>query len=229
MDPVDIVELREVTDLETARVMMEPSRLAILRTLSARGLRQLTVKEIAEELDEGQTKLYRHIKQLEEHGLIHVAETRVVSGIIEKRYAASQKRLTLDNAVLGLSENVGFIDQQVAATLDTARDYLHSELRAGRVVLHSEPDGPDLKLFASYSSTRMTPEKFAQLRAELAKLAESYSDKDESPDAVPVLFQALLFAVTDQVDGSAHAAADEAAGGAADEAASGAADGAADG
>jgi DNA-binding transcriptional ArsR family regulator len=211
MDPVDIVELRQVTDLETARVLMEPSRLAIMRTLSSRGPRQLTVKEIAEELDEGQTKLYRHIKQLEEHGLIHVAETRVVSGIIEKRYAASQKRLTLDNEVLGLSENVGFIDQQIAATLDTARDYLHSELRAGRVVLHSEPDGPDLKLFASYSSTRMTPEKFAELRAELAKLTESYSDKNESPDSIPVLFQALLFAVTDQVDGSADGAADGAA------------------
>jgi DNA-binding transcriptional ArsR family regulator len=208
MDPVDIVEVRQVTDLDTARVLMEPSRLAIMRTLSARGPRQLTVKEIAEELDEGQTKLYRHIKQLEEHGLIHVAETRVVSGIIEKRYAASQKRLTLDNEVLGLSENVGFIDQQIAATLDTARDYLHSELRAGRVVLHSEPDGPDLKLFATYSSTRMTPEKFAQLRAELAKLTESYADKDESPDAVPVLLQVLLFAVTDQVDGSTDGAAD---------------------
>jgi len=200
MDPVDIVDLRQVTDLDTARVLMEPSRLAILRSLSNQGLRKLTVKEIAEELEEGQTKLYRHIKQLEEHGLIHVAETRVVSGIIEKRYAASQRRLVINNEVLGLYDDPDYVDQQVAATLDTARDYLHAQLRAGRVMLHPEPEGPNLQLLTSYSSTRMTPEKYALLRAELAKLTDLYTDKDESPDAVPVLFQALLFAVVDPVD-----------------------------
>lgn len=203
MDPVDIVDVRQVTDLETARVLMEPSRLAILRTLSNHGHRSLTVKEIAEELNEGQTKLYRHMKQLEEFGLIHVAETRVVSGILEKRYAASQKRLTLDNEVLGLYDYPEIVDQQVAATLDTARDYLHTELRAGHIVLHPVEEGPNLQIFSSYTSIELTPEKYARLRSDLSKLMDEYTQRDETPDAVPVLFQTLLFAVVDPETGAA--------------------------
>jgi DNA-binding MarR family transcriptional regulator len=41
----------------------------------------MSVKELAEELGEPQTKLYRHVKQLEAAGLIRIAASRMVSGI----------------------------------------------------------------------------------------------------------------------------------------------------
>jgi DNA-binding transcriptional ArsR family regulator len=200
MDPVEIVDVRQVTDLDTARVLMEPSRLAILRTLSNRGLRQLTVKQIAEELDEGQTKLYRHIKQLEEYGLIHVAETRVVSGIIEKRYMASQKRLSLNSSVLGLSDDPDDFEKRITTTLDSTRDFLNTELRAGRIQIHPAENGPDLRLLTSYNSMRLEPGRYARLRAELTALLDQYYEDDDTPEAVPVMLQALLFAVVDPVD-----------------------------
>jgi DNA-binding transcriptional ArsR family regulator len=200
MDEADITEARMVTDLDTIRALMEPMRLAILRTLSVRGLRKLTAKEIAEELDEGQTKLYRHIKQLEELGLIHVAETRVVSGIIEKRYAASQKRLTIDGDLLGLAradpEDAG---RHITATLDTARDYLLAELRAGRVTSEPPPDrsdNPDLRYYSSYSSVRLDPKDYAEMRSKVSDLVSDYAGRQkEGEGTVPVMFQALLFAV----------------------------------
>lgn len=205
MDQADIIEVRRVSDLETTRALMEPMRLAILRTLSVRGQRKLTAKEIAEELDEGQTKLYRHIKQLEELGLIHVAETRVVSGIIEKRYAASQKRLTIDGDVLGLAhadpEDTG---RHITATMDTARDYLLNELRAGRVTSQAPPedrDTPDLRYHSTYSSFRLTPKDYAELRAKMVDLVNEYTGGQvEGEGTVPVMFQALLFAVDDSLE-----------------------------
>ena len=222
MDDAEITEVRQVTDLETARALMEPLRLAIMRTLSVRGPRKLTAKEIAEELGEGQTKLYRHIKQLEEHGVIHVAETRVVSGIIEKRYAASQKRLTIDGDVLGLAspdpEGAG---RTITATLDTARDYLFTELRAGRLLIKSPPDGPDLRLQSTYSSIRLEPEDYAELRRKLTDLVGEYADKQaDGEGSYPVMFQALLFAVDESAVADGALAGDDPA---SDEGASGAA------
>lgn len=203
LNPVEILENRQVTEVETARALMEPMRLAILRALTQRGLRKLTAKEIAEELDEGQTKLYRHLKQLEEHGLVHVAETRVVSGIIEKRYAASQKRLTIDGGMLGLAE----IDPDDAAgpltaPLEAAREYLLTELRAGRIVLQPAQDGPDLRYRGIYNSFRLRPEDYAELWRKVTAVISEYSEReseDNAPGTVPVLFQALMFAVDESV------------------------------
>src|SRR5690242_6610077 len=75
--------------------MADPIRLAILAALmkSRRNLPVMSVKELAAELGEPQTKLYRHVRQLEAAGLIRVASTRMVSGILEQRYQASQRDL----------------------------------------------------------------------------------------------------------------------------------------
>lgn len=44
------------------------------------------MKKLAKHLGEPQAKLYQHVKQLEAAGLIEVAATRMVSGILEQRY-----------------------------------------------------------------------------------------------------------------------------------------------
>jgi DNA-binding transcriptional ArsR family regulator len=45
-----------------------------------------TVKELAAELGVPVTRLYYHVRILEKHGLVHVVERRMVSGIEERRY-----------------------------------------------------------------------------------------------------------------------------------------------
>jgi DNA-binding transcriptional ArsR family regulator len=87
----------QVTSVETLKAMADPLRLAILTALmrDEHNLRVMSVKELAAELGEPQTRLYRHVKQLEAAGLIRVAASRVVSGIIEQRYQACQASLAL--------------------------------------------------------------------------------------------------------------------------------------
>jgi DNA-binding transcriptional ArsR family regulator len=84
---------RTVTTVAELKALADPLRLAILDALTSgahRELRVLSVKELAAELGEPKTKLYRHIKLLEAAGLIRVAATRLVSGIVEQRYQACQ-------------------------------------------------------------------------------------------------------------------------------------------
>lgn len=87
--------VRTVTDVDTIKALADTTRLAILRALS-RDRVPKSAKELAEDLDEPQTKLYRHLKVLQEAGLIEAAETRVVSGIVETKYRSMQAGLSID-------------------------------------------------------------------------------------------------------------------------------------
>lgn len=90
-------DLRIIDNVETLKVVADPLRLRVLTVLRRSAA---TAKEIGRELGVPLKKLYYHLALLEEHGLIRVSETRVVSGIIEKRYQVTAYRLTVDRALL---------------------------------------------------------------------------------------------------------------------------------
>ena len=96
--------VREIDSVEGLRALADPVRLAILSALDTRvpdgPPPVMSVKELAQHLGEPQTKLYRHVKQLEAAGLIEVAATRMVSGIQEQRYRARQRDLRLSAALI---------------------------------------------------------------------------------------------------------------------------------
>src|SRR5690242_3500259 len=119
-------EILIVTDLETLRIVSEPTRLRVIELLRER---TRTVKELAAALAVPQTRLYYHVKLLEEHGVIRVDSTRTVSGIIEKTYAATASRLSLDRAVL--SPDAALDDEGVEALLAFVIDGAKAEIRRG--------------------------------------------------------------------------------------------------
>ena len=79
-------ETLEIRDLATLKVMADSQRMEIVDLLRRK---PATVKEIAEEIGVPPKSLYYHVNLLEKHGLIRVVETRLVSGIAEKRYRAT--------------------------------------------------------------------------------------------------------------------------------------------
>src|SRR5918994_5939623 len=89
-----------LTDVEQLKVIGEPLRLQLIEVMAEDPTRGWTAKELAEHLSTRQTKLYHHLGLLEEHGFIRVGETRVVSGILEKRYQATAHRYSVDRALL---------------------------------------------------------------------------------------------------------------------------------
>ena len=71
--------------MATLKALADPLRLRVLLHLADT---PMTVKQLATLLDVPPTRLYYHVRILEEHDLITVVERRVVAGIEERTYRA---------------------------------------------------------------------------------------------------------------------------------------------
>ena len=126
-----------ITDVEQLRAISDPLRVRIVEAMADLPLRGWTAKELAEQLRTKQTALYHHLNLLEERGFIEVAETRVVSGIVEKRYRVTAVSFRVERSLLagGGSDAMG----EVLDTLfDKARTEIMAGQRAGLVDLGAE-------------------------------------------------------------------------------------------
>jgi DNA-binding transcriptional ArsR family regulator len=171
------IAVRVIDDVETLKALADPIRLGILRVLlrdayGPDGLRVMSVKELAAELGQPQTKLYRHMKQLEAVGLIQVAETRMVSGIQEQRYRAAQYSNTLAADLLGAAENQPVASDAVLATIDDFRAQLTADLAADRVrfVDTATADDEPRPAIIGNTSVRLPPATAVEFRDRLGAL-----------------------------------------------------------
>jgi len=181
------VPVRIIDDATALRALSDPLRLSIVRTLM-RGAhvepRVMSAKELAAELGQPQTKLYRHLKQLEACRLIQTAETRIVSGIAEHRYQTGQLDLVLDPA-LGAKLDRNDATKWTAALLDNTRDELLTAI-AGGSTTHNVPTR------AAYGGT-LPPAKVEEFRQRLHDLIEEFFETPEDHTGIPVRFLAVLY------------------------------------
>lgn len=196
--------VRRVSDVDTIKALADPTRLAILRALMddrGRGPLVMSAKELAEELGEPQTKLYRHLKVLEAAGLIEVAETRLVSGIVETRYRAAQTDIRVDTDAAGAEA-----DEEVVAMIDAGLENYRSRLvgngRRGGFPLHgSDPDAPRIG-GAFMSGFRLPADKAAELDRRLHALLKELEAEPNDPDGIAVEMLICWFGrVEDDVPG----------------------------
>jgi DNA-binding transcriptional ArsR family regulator len=177
--------VRTVDSVAALKAMADPTRLAILAALMrTRDLPVMSVKELAAELGEPQTKLYRHVRQLEAAGLIRVASTRMVSGILEQRYQACQRDLRLGRGVI--AENADESEELMRAALDRYRDGFFAAFRAGRLPAGDVPPGESYrKPLVFMSDLKVSPARAAQLMTKLEEVIDSFQDEQaEDPDGV---------------------------------------------
>jgi DNA-binding transcriptional ArsR family regulator len=163
------MDVREIDTVEGLRALADPVRLAILTALDPQGpddeFPVLSVKELAQRLGEPQTKLYRHVRQLQAAGLIHVAATRMVSGILEQRYQASQRSIRLSSALA--SQHSDQTALAVRSAFDTFADGF-----AARTRDQDRPgDEPD-KQVVYIGDRTVTPEAADRIRARLQELID---------------------------------------------------------
>ena len=180
--------VRTVDNVDMLKAMADPTRMAILVALmkTRHDLPVMSVKELAAELGEPQTKLYRHVRQLEAAGLIRVASTRMVSGILEQRYQASQQDLRLGRGFLRehAEDSVGVMQ----AVLDRFRDGFLAAFEAER---RSEDEVPADEAYRIpvliLSDLKISPAKAVELRSTLKKIMEDLNEEQaEDPDGIPV-------------------------------------------
>ena len=103
-------DYKVIDDLATLRLLSDPLRLRLIEEL---GVRPTTVKALAKTLDMKPNRLYYHVNLLEEHGLVRVTDTRLVSGIVERTYGLVAKHFAVSDDLAMPSE----LKRDVADTL----------------------------------------------------------------------------------------------------------------
>jgi DNA-binding transcriptional ArsR family regulator len=197
--------VRTVSEVGGLRAMADPTRLAILSALmqSRQGeLPVMSAKELAAQLGESQTKLYRHINQLEAAGLIRVAAIRMVSGILEHRYQACQRDLAFAGGFL--RQHADESEAVMEAMLTKFRDGFVTAFRDSRLAPDVVPESDAYRKPKLYvAESRVSPTVAADIRSSLEDLMKRLSDKDmDDPDGV-VLVNMLVgyFTEVDDQDG----------------------------
>jgi DNA-binding transcriptional ArsR family regulator len=183
--PVGQPPVPGAAQVEMLKALAAPTRLRIMYALEVGGneRRVMSVKELSEELGEPQTRLYRHVKVLESAGLIEVAATRMVSGILEQRYRAIYRDLQLGPVAQAAPEAA---EAAVSAMLQMFSQQFFADYRGGRI-----PDG-DFPADEAYrrprmviSTGRIAPARANSIRADLERIADEVG-KAEDPNGVPV-------------------------------------------
>jgi DNA-binding transcriptional ArsR family regulator len=169
-----------LTTLETLKVFADPLRQQIIESIldSAK-----TVKQIAMELSLAPTKLYYHVNLLEEHGLIRVTDTRIVSGIIEKQYRAVARSFAIQRSLLTFGEGVNMrgLDTAIEAVIDPIRVEIQRGVENGMIDVREDAPIPHkLKLWRALSKLSQADAEtfYARLDA-LINDFESTRDKSE--------------------------------------------------
>ena len=140
-------------------------------------LRGWTAKELAARLHTSQTKLYHHLALLETRGFIVVADTRMVSGIVEKRYQLTAVSFRVDRSLLA-----GGGADEIGPVLDTIFDKARTEIlagqRAGLFDLGADQERRRMGVWATHA--RLSPASVRKVQRLVERLADM--DDLEDPD-----------------------------------------------
>ncbi len=166
-----------VSNVELLKALADPLRLNMLYALT-RGAGQdlpvMSVKELAAALGEPQTKLYRHVKHLEAAGLVKAVSSRVVSGIVEQRYQATQSRLIAGDGLTDEERDSPEAEAMAAAALETFRRKFFEAPRPGRDGADAEPY--QRKILAM-SDGWVPAARASAIREQLSALADELGDE----------------------------------------------------
>jgi DNA-binding transcriptional ArsR family regulator len=168
-----------VTRPETLKLISDPLRLRLLELLRDESR---TVKELAAALDAPVTKLYYHVNLLLEHGLIRVTDTRLVSGITEKRYRVIAARLSVDRGLLGpTAPGDDRLEAWLSVVLDEAKAEIRKSVQSGLVdVARKEPARGGLVLGRDWM--RLTPARAQEFCDRLFALEEEFLADGDAPE-----------------------------------------------
>ena len=192
-----------ITSLDTVKVLSDPLRLQILECMLDQ---PTTVKQLAAELKIPQTKLYYHMNTLEEHGLVKVVSTRVVSGIIEKQYWVTAYSVTIDKTLFaapggkGISEEVNSLLQTM---FDGVRIDLNKSVEAGLVDITrlGEPgEHEPKKLILVRSLAHVPSDKIEALYSKMNEVIKEFDSYEaENPDAPVHGLMVLMYPTTHKI------------------------------
>jgi DNA-binding transcriptional ArsR family regulator len=180
MQPPQLEPERElhVTEIETLKILSDALRSRILDLLRAE---PLTVKQLAAMLKLAPKKLYYHVNLMEQHGLIRIVSTRLVSGIVEKTYRATAYLFLFEDEVFTVASTAGetSLPPGLALLFETTKIQLDQSVENGLVDL-AEGAPTNRRLLFGWDMTRMTPEQAEAFYARLTALLDEFRAMGEN-------------------------------------------------
>ncbi|HEX7472524.1 MAG TPA: helix-turn-helix domain-containing protein, partial [Candidatus Limnocylindrales bacterium] len=170
--------------LDTVRVLADPLRLRLLEAMAGQLDHPWSVKELARALGEPPTKLYYHVNLLEEHGLLVVTGSQLVSGILEKRYQPVAANIAVDRALLTAGDTG--VDEALHSILttifSTAEQDIQAAVRSGVGSLHAGDEGDRERIVLSKGLDRLTPAQAEAFRQRLQALIAEFGSAPDGTD-----------------------------------------------
>ena len=161
-------ETHKISDLEQIRLLSDPLKLKLLQAFAEA---PKTTKQVAAELDESVTKLYRHVDALHDSGLLVVVEEKQKRGTVERTFRAVAQRFEADHSL--------FSGEAAEHWAEAVRETLRvSESEILKVLANATEDGrhPTFMRIRGKAS----PAKIAELQAMLNDWIESVTAREES-------------------------------------------------
>lgn len=178
LDEFEPTQSITITKLESLKVVSDALRARMIDLLRAE---PYTVKQLASTLGLPPKKLYYHINLLEQHGLIRVVATRVVSGIIEKTYRATAYLFLFDNEVFAATHaDENGLPLGMALLFETTKNQLAQSVADQLVDLESD-QSPLHRLLATWNMQRLTPKQADAFYTKLAALIQEFETVELAP------------------------------------------------
>jgi DNA-binding transcriptional ArsR family regulator len=186
-----VLEFRRIDDAVTMKAVADPLRMKIMRVLGKNARtkpRIMTVKQLAEELGEPATKLYRHMKQLLAVDLIQVAELRLVGGIVEQRYRVAQMGWGINPGRPGADREMLLSEELLGVAgvaIDEYFERYEVALRSGKTFLggqESLDNPPHVRAVGAIADCRIPQEKAADFAERLHALVKEFTGAADERD-----------------------------------------------
>jgi transposase-like protein len=174
-----------VTTLEQARLLSDEFKLRILMAFADR---PATVKQVADELGEKQTRLYRHVDALLEAGLLGVVEEKQKRGTVERTLQAVASRFEAEPSLFQ-SEPSNESHAPIKAQFQMAADAFVRSLSA-EAQSQGGVDPICLRILNRVSPERL--EELHRLLLEWVELASSEESDNDDANANRRAFSALI-------------------------------------
>jgi len=164
-------EVYKIKDLEQVRLLSDPLKLQLIQAFAED---PKTTKQVAAELGESVTKLYRHVDALFDAGLLEIAGEKQKRGTIERTFRAVAHRFEADHSLFsgdGTADGVG-----------TARDILRTVEGEILDVLANASPGEEEEALLMRLHCKASPQRIAELRRTLKEWIDSTQDDFEEDD-----------------------------------------------
>ncbi len=196
--PPQILDELRIEDLDTLKLIFDPHRMRVLESFAAE---PRSVKQVAEELASTPHRLYYHVNLLEEHGLLIVAETHIVSGIVEKLYQVAARQFIVAPALISFGSQTGEegLNILLSSILDETRRDITRSARGGEIDLVTKSPDPT-SLLLRRGLAHIAPDRAHEFHQRLLTLLADFVEEGSHPHAsdTPTYALTLAFYPTSQ-------------------------------